>query len=285
MRIPAVLGWLLPVGVALVVLVGGTLPALGDLQPVSPGGVSSVTLESRCPTFSWGGDLDAELASAGEILLVVFDLGSIDAGEVREATQREYQPILRERLPSGARLWTPALRKCLAAGRFHAWAVGSVDSAGRWVWTTPHLFVTGVALEGGRLAAEGSGPDDTVVPTVLSSDSEVQPVAVAEAETEAAVHAEASTPATEYGLVGVSSGATGAGLAAENTSGGPDLVLFGNTHSALLSEEGITVTDPGVVEFHIRNSDPTGEITLVIDGALALTTETGALVEHTHSGD
>ena len=95
----------------------------------------------------------------------------------------------------------------------------------------------------------------------------------------AAIKGEIPDPTGEtYGVVGLSSSPEGAGLAAGNTAGGPDLVLDGTLSGAadtLLSEWGIDRPSLDPQLFSIGNSLG-GGITFDVDGVEVVTTDTDA---------
>ncbi|MFP3939215.1 MAG: hypothetical protein ACLF0P_02815 [Thermoanaerobaculia bacterium] len=110
-------------------LAGTSLAAQGP-ESVSPGHPSHVTgVESRCPTFSFGG-----AAGARSYELAVYEL---DEGQGEEEDERL---VLREEIPGRATTFTPALENCLERGRRYAWSVRAIDPKGPGEWSTPRLF-------------------------------------------------------------------------------------------------------------------------------------------------
>lgn len=93
---------------------------------VSPGSPTAVTLEARCPTFSWSG---VDKAVVQELAVYRLD-----------AEGDRMVAVLLRRLPGAAASWTPALTECFAPGERYAWSVRAVDRRGQGRWSTPNLF-------------------------------------------------------------------------------------------------------------------------------------------------
>lgn len=106
-------------------------PDRAQPQPVSPGAESRlVSVEIRCPTFSWG-----MVHGAAGYELVVYRL---------EDTAQGARPVLREKLLGSVSSWTPPAERCLERGAAYAWSVRSVGTAdvgdGASGWSAARLF-------------------------------------------------------------------------------------------------------------------------------------------------
>ena len=95
--------------------------------PVSPGVAEEVTVEWRCPTFSW-----APAAGAEGQELVVYRLS--------EEPGAETEAVVRRKLPAAAGSWTPAGDTCLERGARYAWSVRGLGPEAPGEWSTPSLF-------------------------------------------------------------------------------------------------------------------------------------------------
>lgn len=146
---------------------------------VSPGEQDvAVTIEGRCPTFSWG-----TVPQAASLRLAVYQLEEGKAEGVRVVFSVE--------LPGVASSWTAPRRSCLDAGGIYAWRVGAVGQDGEAVWSEPLWFAveapppvvdagavaTPVTLPGGggegsvgsgTVAAPGGAPAPAAVPVRAS---------------------------------------------------------------------------------------------------------------------
>lgn len=116
------------VGVVSFVLVlwATTVGAEGPIA-VSPGTADRVTqVESRCPTFSWGG-----VEGARSYELVVYRVG-----EENEQTD----PVLARSFAGSVDSWTPSLDLCLERGGEYVWSVRAVGGSQSSKWSSPNLF-------------------------------------------------------------------------------------------------------------------------------------------------
>jgi len=94
---------------------------------VSPGNASKLaTVESRCPTFSWGA-----IPAAERYELLVYRLG--EEGE-------EAQPVLVQDFAGSVYGWTPSLDRCLERGGEYAWSVRALSEDAASNWSAPSLF-------------------------------------------------------------------------------------------------------------------------------------------------
>lgn len=93
---------------------------------ISPGELSRiVTIDSRCPTFSFG-----EVPDARQYELVVYRL---------EAHGDESPALLRD-LPGSVETFTPSLDSCLEAGARYAWSVRARLGESMTEWSQPRVF-------------------------------------------------------------------------------------------------------------------------------------------------
>ncbi len=234
-------------------------------EGVSPGAVDRIAaIRTECPTFSWGA---VEGASRYEI--VVYELATgvdLEAGlELSPDNEVLYTTII-----GGATAWTPELDRCLAPGGRYVWFVRAVfaeyEALDSTEWSKGRFFSVASApsaaevehaldvlqryenQDGARIAEldqpeSRSRSNSSERPSVGSrhTDSPAGPKSVPAAA--AAIKGTIPDPTGEtYGVVGISSSPEGAGVAAANTAGGPDLVLDGSEDlvaDAELSESGI----------------------------------------------
>jgi hypothetical protein len=100
--------------------------------------------------------------------------------------------------------------------------------------------------------------------TADDADSKVrQPLALVSGKS--AIRAEVpDTTGVTYGVVGVSNSTSGAGLAAQNTAGGADLILDGPA-SAQVTESGLVRSSPSDLVFNFQNTGG-GKMGLQVDG-------------------
>jgi hypothetical protein len=247
---------------------------------VSPGGQEGPSIASPCPTFSW-----VDEPTTLPLQLAVFDLGKEPRVPNATSAPLAAPAVIQESLPAGATSWTPPLRLCLKPGNRYAWSVASEVQESQRRWSEPRFFFVDPA---GRRAWHQQSANSQHPPLQPTGSGGLAPNAGANLSSSATstdpsgLHASASGPATEFGLVGIGNIADGAGLAAENTQGGADLILFGDDWLLRMTEAGIEVGAPLDVVYAIRNSDVGGTLTLLIDQVPALTTVTGALKTHTH---
>ena len=101
----------------------GAPPPL-PVSPTSSTGVASV--ESRCPTFSWG---EVEGASGYELVVYRLEAGGGDA-----------RPIVRRSFLGAVDSWTPTLESCLERGGRYAWSVRADNGEGASSWSAPSLI-------------------------------------------------------------------------------------------------------------------------------------------------
>ncbi|HSF18162.1 MAG TPA: hypothetical protein VLK65_21690 [Vicinamibacteria bacterium] len=273
--------------VGLVALLETVVVGAGPRRPktVSPGDNQAVLeIAERCPTFSWGA-----VEGAIHFDLVVYEIQEGHVGETAEP-----KPVVRASVPGNVNSWTPSLRESLDRGKQYAWYIRATDEWEAGDWSEGRFF---------RLEAVPSVEEVVtaldVLTRFLESRGETQPLeqlekladpvrirepveephveppsgptnhheqALAFASGLSAIHA--GLPDTEgvtYGLVGVSHSFSGAGLAADNTAGGPDLVLGGATTSLRMTESGIDVPSAADQTFNVQNSGA-GAMTLQVDG-------------------
>ena len=288
----------------------GAAPALAQTPVgVSPGAPLRITeVEGRCPTFTWSG-----VPGAAGYELVVYRLPD-DAAETDAADDVELSPTdqaLFAELPAGATAWQPELADGLAPGERYVWFIRAVSDPATGDgsdWSGPRFFEVGAApsaeqvrqaldvLERWQAANEPGSP--TLPSAAASAPAAVADSAAASAAATAAVadsaagsgsgHPKSVPTATAairgsipdttgevYGVVGLSSSADGAGIAAANLDGGPDLVLDGSADllaDAELSESGIDRPWGTPQTFDVSNSAGAG-MTLRVDGIEVTTVE------------
>ncbi len=285
-----VLGFLLMPGIVSSANVVGVSPGAVDRFP---------TVEARCPVFSWTGE-----PGASEYEVVVYrivderirsNLGALNLEACEE--------VLYTVVPGGATAWQPDLSRALQRGADYVWFVRALfDDDGRRVrdagpWSEARLFSISDSVTEGELEQALSvvrrfleqHPEDpvpSVRPEALRQDGQGRPGLTFEDRTSggaaksvptavAAIKASKSDPGGEtYGVVGLSASPDGAGVAAANTGGGPDLVLDGSADGladALISESGIDRPSAVTQTFSIANSGG-GGMALLVDGEAVLTT-------------
>ena len=258
-------------------LVGLATPALAT-ETVSPGAFDRLSVvETRCPTFSWGEDDDA---AAYELVAYLLPEDMAQHVEFTAETEVMYTSVA-----GSATSWTPSAEQCFAPGGRYVWFVRAVTElvddevieAGEWsvgryftVPAAPSPEEMQRALEvirrweatngGGSLILSSATATATVpVPgTGTGSGSAVHRKSVQTPS--AAIRGEhPDTSGEVYGLVGTSASVDGAGVAAANLNGGPDLVLDGITNGetdTALSEAGIDRASPNQETFTLHNSGP-----------------------------
>jgi hypothetical protein len=138
---------------------------------VSPGAPTAIALvESRCPTFSWGG---VEGAARYELVVHRLDDPASYAAASGAPLDLEWlepsaEPVLAREVPGAAHSFTPSLELCLEPGVRYAWMLRARDDAdGAGPWSEPGMLEvaaepssgpaaarTGRGTEGARLAAE-----------------------------------------------------------------------------------------------------------------------------------
>lgn len=278
--------WIAPGLVVVLILLGSStliqaqVAEEGLPEGISPGAQGGWLAASSCPTFSWVAE-----PTGLALQLAVFELGQEFRHPEPRPVPLEAPAVILESLPSGATSWTPPLRLCLEAGNRYAWSVARQVEDMERQWSPPRFFLVGSAQNDPR----HSRPTTSRLPTAaqtrsggLAENMSVDRAGVATSSDPSALNASANDPATEFGLVGITDTADGAGLAAENTQGGADLILFGDNWLLRMTEAGIEVGAPLDVVYAIRNSDASGTLTLLIDQVPALTAATGTLKTHTH---
>jgi hypothetical protein len=297
---------------ALVAGIPGVVLAEAPLG-VSPGAVDRVTtIRGECPTFSWEAVPEASFYE-----LVVYVIGDpLDPSTLSDADLTEADEALYTRVPGGATSWTPSLEERLTRGGDYVWFVRGVvaDEADMVVspgeWSSGTLFAIAAmpSTEEVQMALEvlrdhlGSehvqlaAPD---LPEERSRSTESRQAAVTRSAAAksrsiqtapAAIRGEnPDTVGESYGVVGTSASATGAGVGALNSAGGPDLVLDGSADTATdtqLRESGIYRNSASVEDFTIANSTyGPGGLSLQVDGPAAvqgaLTAESASFVNAT----
>ena len=200
--------------------------------------------------------------------------------------------MIQTTLPGTAFSWTPPLDQCLESGHAYVWYVRAQDELGEGEWSdgryfevdeAPSLEEVADALRVLRsyLAQSPSAagllepldlrdPEETLAEpepekeTADDADSRVnQPLALVSGKS--AIWAEVSDPTgVTYGVVGVSNSTSGAGLAAQNTAGGADLILDGPA-PALVTESGLLRSSPSNLTFNFQNTGG-GTMGLQVDG-------------------
>jgi hypothetical protein len=101
---------------------------------LSPGAASrAVAIESRCPTFRWGG-----VERAAEYELVLYRL---------ETEDEESPPVLHRRLPGTVEAYTLPPENCLQRGNLYAWAVRALAPGGNGEWSAIRLFAVASAFD------------------------------------------------------------------------------------------------------------------------------------------
>jgi hypothetical protein len=282
----------------LVALLGLAVPgAATPPTPVSPGEIDRATeVPGGCPSFSWTLD---ERAAGYEIVVVTVS----DGEPARLALER--------RIGGSALSWSPDRAACLAAGTY-AWSVRSLDAEGQPLdapepWARPRAFAVPAAPGPEEVAAAldtlrrwqasqdprataGSSAAPAAVASDRSADAPTSsfaraPGALPERPASVAVSTSAgaamrgenpTSSGEEHGVLGLASSPQGAGLAAVNTTAGPDLVLDGARNGepdALLSQSGLDRPSSSDTGFDFRNSQG-GAMQLTVDGVAVVTTAT-----------
>jgi len=271
--------------VALIALAATTAHAT---ETVSPGAVDRVAqVNNACPTFSWGMDGDA---AAYEIIAYILPE---DASQQTELTADN--EALFTRVAGSATSWTPSAVQCFAPGGRYVWFVRAVRelagdevvaasewSAGRYftVPAAPSVDEVARALEVlQRFVAQGG--DAHVLSSASVPSSGKQPTAPlkggvvggTKSVTTASAAIRGANPEYDveaYGIVGVTNSVYGAGVAAANTEGGPDLVLDGSFDGDVntsLYEWMLDRSSPNDETFWVRNTGG-GTMTLDVYGTL-----------------
>ncbi len=241
-------------------------------EGVSPGATDRMALvNNACPTFSWG-----MTESAAAYDLVAYALPDEVSQQVELKADRE---VLFTRVAGSATSWTPSSEQCFAPGGRYVWFVRSVTelvgeevieasewSAGRYfsVPAAPSPEEMRRALEvirrweasavaGASTVSSGTG---TGTGTGHRKDTGGTTKSVQTAST--AIRGENPETSLEaYGVVGTSASVDGAGVAAANTDGGPDLVLDGSydgVPGVELSEWGLNRPGAADQTFALQNT-------------------------------
>ncbi len=259
-------------------------------EGVSPGDTGRLAVvEVRCPTFSWGED-DGTVAYE----LVAYILPE-DASQTAELTADT--EVMFARVAGSATSWTPSAEQCFAPGGRYVWFVRAVTelvddqvieagewSAGRYfaVPAAPSAEEMRRALDvirrweeaaGDEAAAEASGSARTSGTGSETGAGTVKRGGGTKSISTASTAIRGDNPEVDveaYGVVGTSASVWGAGVAAANTEGGPDLLLDGShdgVPGAELSEWGLNRPGATNQTFTFQNSD-SGEIQVDVIGKL-----------------
>jgi hypothetical protein len=258
---------------------------------VSPGAPERVTeIEGRCPTFIWGVVPGAERYEiAGYRIPEGSSPTDLDPSQAEQVLYNEVQESVTS--------WVPNLEQCLAPEGNFVWFVraaleeedGEILEASEWSegryfsissrpsveeveealrvlrrYSSPEGLSATVAGEPQRLGSEKPGTQPPSFPNLKASS-----VTTAKTAIRAGVPDDTGE---NYGIVGLSNSPNGAGLAAANTNGGPDLVLDGSADSndpdAVFTQAGIDRADSTDTSFSLLNSDPTGKLNLDVEGTI-----------------
>ncbi|MDH3814258.1 MAG: hypothetical protein OEV48_07205 [Acidobacteriota bacterium] len=278
---------------ALVIVV----PAFAQIpEGVSPGAVDrTAEIEGRCPTFIWN-----SVPGAAFHELIGYRLSEFsDLTYPSEIDLSNADQILYAKVAGSAPAWEPELAECLTPGSSYVWFVravyleenGEVAEASEWsngryfsISSVPSALEVEEALRVLRRHSEHhveseefSAERAETMPAAPSRQVEVPqqvPKSVTSAKT--AIKGTVSDATGEtYGVVGTSNSPDGAGVAAANTNGGPDLVLDGSEDylpDAEFSQSGINLPWGSPQTFNIHNSTGLG-MTLQVDGVDVVTTQ------------
>lgn len=272
----------------------------GNVVGVSPGAADRLTtVEARCPTFSWSGE-----PGASEYEIVVYRIVDERIRSNPGALNLEAcEEVLYTVVPGGAAAWQPDLPQGLQRGADYVWFVRArFDDDGReereaGPWSEGRFFSIADSVTEGELEQalsvvrqfleqhpeggaepvrneafleKGQSPRGPTLED-RSSDGAAKSVPTAVAAIRGSIP---DSGGETYGVVGLSASTDGAGVAAANTGGGPDLVLDGSADGlsdALISESGIDRPSAVPQTFSIGNSAG-GGMALQVDGAAVLTT-------------
>jgi hypothetical protein len=264
---------------------------------VSPGAAGrTAEIEGRCPTFIWN-----SVPGAAFHELVGYRLSEdSDVADPAGIDLAKADQVLYAKVPGSAPAWEPELAECLTPGGNYVWFVravyleeeGEVAEASEWSYgryfsisSTPSAVeveeavrvlrrYAGNTVDPGGLETERADTKRPA-PSHLVAVPQHVPKSVTTAKTAIKGTVPDATGET-YGVVGISNSPNGAGVAAANTNGGPDLVLDGSAQGvadADLSESGIDRASETEQSFDFTNSD-TGSMTLRVDGVDVVTTLT-----------
>lgn len=278
----------------LLLILAGTLLCDGTWaatpQGVSPGHSEDVALVDRsCPTFSWTAVPEA---LGYELRVYALPETPDDPRDVDPAGAVE---VLAERLPAGASSWTPPLGACPTPGVRHAWFVRAVfgehgdEVTDASTWSEARFFAVASRPErgpvddgseasaSGRFTATGGSGDGQAgrslvepseQPTAAATDVGSRAVPTAAA---AIKGASVDTVGEVYGVVGTTAASAGAGVAAANLAGGPDLALDGSADglsTTLVSQSGVDRPSAATETFGFGNSGA-GVLNLSVDGTIS----------------
>ncbi len=110
----------------------GAVEAPLAASPAAEAGTSGVvTVESRCPTFHWGG-----VAGAVAYRLAIYRLD----GSLERAGAKPPVELYRIAFPGLVQSWTPPLERCLEAGASYAWSVGALGELDQEAWSEATFF-------------------------------------------------------------------------------------------------------------------------------------------------
>ena len=267
-------------------------PAFAEIpNGVSPGAVDRIAeIEGRCPTFIWSpipGAAFHELV--GYRLPKDSESADLSAVELSDADQ-----VVFTKVPGAASAWAPELAGCLTPGGEYVWFVravyreedGEVAEASEWSYgryfsisSMPSAGEVEEALgvlrryAGHTVDPEGLETEraDTNRPAPSRRVAVPQQVPKSVTSAKTAIKGTVSDVAGEtYGVVGISNSPNGAGVAAANTNGGPDLVIDGSEDGrpdAVFTQAGIDRASPSEQWFSLINSD-TGVLSLNVEGTI-----------------
>ncbi len=270
-------------------------------ESVSPGAVDRVAVvETRCPTFSWG---ITDGAAAYDLAAYVLPENAAQQVELTAGND-----VLFTRVAGSATSWTPSAEQCFAPGGRYVWFVRAVtELAGDQVieageWSAGRFFEVPAAPSAEEMAralevlkrweAAGGGGEESAFPAgtrsggasptlrrsgwggVLSGADAGSAAPKSVPTASAAIRGEhPDTAGEKYGVVGTSASPGGAGLAAANLDGGPDLVLDGSADSepdARLYEWGLERESATDWNFQFINPGA-GALNLEVDGMVSAT--------------
>ncbi len=125
--------------VACLLAAAGSGSAAAQPQALAPGDPAELAADvSPCPVLRW-----QSTTSAGEIELVVYEIGEIEHGTP------QLTAVYRARVPAASREHRLPATSCLAPGRRHAWSVRELPAgtaAPDPTWAEPLLFRTAAGL-------------------------------------------------------------------------------------------------------------------------------------------
>lgn len=265
---------------------------------VSPGAINrTAEIEGRCPTFIW----DSVPGAAFHELVGYRLPEKSELGDPSEVGLTNADRVLYAKVAGSAPAWEPELAECLTPGSSYVWFVravyreedGEVAEASEWSYGR-YFSISSMPSAGeveealrvlrrfGGYPVDPRGLESEAVDTkrpeptgiVAARQQQQIPKSVTSAKT--AIKGTVSDATGEtYGVVGTSNSPDGAGVAAANTNGGPDLVLDGSEDylpDAEFSQSGINRPWGTPQTFNIHNSTGLG-MTLQVDGVDVVTTQ------------